>query len=101
MLRGKALDGEVHKVRTKNSEERLGEIYKIGRTLPVRYHFLIRKDMKERLEMDPRSLQRWIQMTEPIVRRGQRETKKRNRVSKNMEAWLRWRRRRRKKKKRH
>ena len=101
MLRGKALDGEVHKVRTKNSEERLGEIYKIGRTLPVRYHFLIRKDMKERLEMDPRSLQRWIQMTEPIVRRGQRETKKRNRVSKKMEAWLRWRRRRSKKKKRH
>ena len=101
MLRGKALDGEVHQSITKISEERLEAIYKIGRNLPVRYHFLIKKDIGERLEMDPKSLQRWIQMTEPIVRRGLTEMKRWTKVSKKMEAWLKWRRRRRKTKRKN
>ena len=100
MLRGKALDGQVHQVRTKSTEERLEEIYSIGSSLPERYQFLIKKDKRERLEMDPGSLQRWIQMTEPIIRRGLRVINKRTRESKKMEAWLRWRRARRKTKRR-
>ena len=63
--------------------------------VPRRYHFLIEKDVGEHIKMEPRALQRWIQMTEPVLRKVLRMMSRRTRASKRIEAWLRWRRRRR------
>ena len=95
-LRGKALDGEVHHHHTRSVRERLDTIYDLKEKLPRRYHFLVARDIRERLRMEPRALQRWVQSTEPLIRKGLKAMSRRTGVSKRMEAWLRWRRRKRK-----
>ena len=100
-FRGKALDGEVHNCHTRSVREILDSIYGLKEKLPRRYHFLIGKDIGERLRMEPKALQRWIQSTEPILRKGLRAMCRRSRVGKRMEAWLRWKRGRRRLRRKH
>ena len=100
-LRGKTLDGETHNQQERSTRERLERMYEMREKLPRRYRFLLEKDIGERRSMGPRALQRWIRMTEPLLRKGLRTMGRRSRVSKRMEAWVRWRRRRRKSRKKN
>lgn len=77
---GKTLDGEIKSRESNGTIERVRELYKMKRRLPRRYHFFFEKKIQSREQQIIADLQYWLNISEPIIRRGPQCTKKRTKV---------------------